>query len=139
MATHIDELARWNHIRITLCAYRSTHAQTKTARCRHLFTNTSECEFYGCPIVQKQYIGLQREGDIILLISKNKNPKSNLDTWNVEELSTNQGEAKTKVDKVAKVMHPSIAEAVTKKFEHLFQITETMRESEKDLSEEEES
>ena len=137
MATHINELARWNHIRNTQCAYRSTHAQTKTARCRHLFTNTSECEFYGCPIVQKQYIGLQREGDVILLISKNENPTSNLDTWKVEELPADKDKAKAKVEKTAKVMHPSIGEAVTKKFDYLFQITETIRQSEKEENEEE--
>ena len=137
MATHINELARWNHIRNTQCAYRSTHAQTKTARCRHLFTNTSECEFYGCPIVQKQYIGLQREGDVILLISKNENPTSNLDTWKVEELPADKDKAKAKVEKAAKVMHPSIGEAVTKKFDYLFQITETIRQSEKEENEEE--
>ncbi|MFW9928349.1 MAG: hypothetical protein ACFFD1_03070, partial [Candidatus Thorarchaeota archaeon] len=126
----VKDIARWDHIFSTQCAYRSSLPHTSTSICKHLFTNTSECSYYGCPIVQEQYVGFQRDGDSILLISKNNAPEKYLDTWKFETLPIDKKEADKIVEKAVKILKPDIATAAKKKFDHLFQITETIRAAE---------
>lgn len=136
---HIKDLAKWEHIFSTQCAYRSSLKQTNKSICKHLFTNDSECKYYGCPIVQENYVGFQRDSDTILLISKNPKSEKYIDTWKFDTLPEDKEEANKQVTKAVKVLHADIAEAALKKFEYLHQITETIRQSENIGSEEEES
>ena len=126
----VKDLAKWEHIFATQCAYRSSLPQTKTGICKHLFTNDSECKYQGCPIIQDQYVGFQRDGDQILLISKNPKPEKYLDTWKFDSLPEEKTEAEKQVKKAIKVLKDDIANAALKKFEYLHQITETIRQSE---------
>ncbi|MHA1983972.1 MAG: hypothetical protein ACW967_06425 [Candidatus Hodarchaeales archaeon] len=136
-STSIKDLAKWDHIFSTQCAYRSSLPHTKTATCKHLFTNDSECKYQGCPIVQDQYVGFQRDGDQILLISKNPKAEKYLDTWNFESLPEAKGEAEKQVKKAVKVLKSEIGEAALKKFDYLHQITETIRQTDNLESEDE--
>lgn len=126
----IKDLARWEHIFSSQCAYRSTSPLMDKPKCKHLFTNTSECSFQGCPIVQTQFVGFQRDADSILLISKNSKAKKYLDTWNFETLPENKAEAEKKVKNAMKIMNKTTADDALKKFEYLYQITETIRQAE---------
>jgi len=127
----VSDFAKWDHIFKTQCAFRSSLVQTGTSRCRHLFTNTSECSFLGCPLVQTEYVGLQRDEGEILLIKKNSKAEKTLDTWAVEVLPSSRGDALGKVQKEVKVMHSTIAASAIKKFEHLQTIVETIAATEK--------
>ncbi|OLS25459.1 MAG: hypothetical protein HeimC3_14460 [Candidatus Heimdallarchaeota archaeon LC_3] len=133
----IRDLAKWEHIFSTQCAYRSSLKQTNKPICKHLFTNDSECKYFGCPIVQDNYVGFQRDSDTILIISKNAKAEKYIDTWKFETLPENKEEADKQIKKAVKVLHNDIADAALKKFDYLHQITETIRQSEKMESEEE--
>ena len=128
MASKIQELARWKAIYQGQCAYRSSNHQTGKMRCRHLFTNTAECHYVGCPIVQPKFVALQRSHDTIYLVNKNPNAKEFNEIWTDVELPTEKSEALTLIQDATKGLSNTLKEATLAKFEHVFDIATTVKD-----------
>jgi len=137
IATELKEKATWKTIFQGHCAFRTSNVQTGTLRCKHLFTNTSECHFVGCPIVQSNYVAIQRSYDTIYLVSKNQNAKIS-EIWSDEELPAEKDEALKVVKKATAKLNPVLKEAVEAKFEHLYNVSTIIRASETTEDEDEE-
>ena len=139
MSQQITNLARWKTITKGQCAFRSSNSQTQTLRCKHLFTNTSECHFIGCPIVQPNYVAVQRSYEDIFLVVKNPKAENNADIWKDQELPVDKEEALVVVNKEVSNLNKVLKEAVKKKFEHLYSVASTIRESSLNEDESEDS
>ncbi len=129
LTTQLKEAATWKTIFQGQCAFRSSNAQSGTLRCKHLFTNTSECHFVGCPIVQQNYVALQRDFDAIYLVTKNANAKLT-DTWSDQELPAEKDEALKVITEATSKLNPVLKEAVLSKFEHLYNVSQAVRAAE---------
>lgn len=131
LADQLTDKARWKTIWEGQCAYRTTTPNTKSLRCKHFYTNTAQCHLVGCPIVQSNYVALQRERgyDVIYMVKKNPDAESLNDMWSDEELPEDHDEALKVVTEAVQSLNPVLQEAVLAKFEHLYNISETIRES----------
>ncbi len=129
LTTQLKETATWKAIFQGQCAFRTSHAHTGNLRCKHLFTNTSECHFVGCPIVQSNYVAIQRSFDTIYLVTKNQNAKIS-ETWSDQELPSNKDEALKIVTEAIANLNPVLKEAVLSKFDHLYNISVVIRTGE---------
>ena len=136
LTTQLKESAQWKTIFQGQCAFRTANAQTGNLRCKHLFTNTSECNFIGCPIVQSNYVAIQRSFDTIYLVTKNQNAKIS-EIWSDQELSADKDEALKVVTKATVKLNPVLKEAVLSKFDHLFNVSVAVRSSEESTEEDE--
>lgn len=129
MSSKVQVLARWKTIKANQCAYRSSNAQTGIMRCRHLFTNTAECHFVGCPIVQPNYVALQRSDDTIYLVEKNSDATDFTQIWTDKDLPTEKEEALKIVTEATNNLSSVLRNATLTKFEHIFEVTKTIRET----------
>jgi hypothetical protein len=136
LSSQLKESANWKTISQGQCAFRTSTVQGNTIRCKHLFTNTSECHFVGCPIVQSNYVAIQRSYDKIYLVTKNANVKIS-EMWTDLELPVEKNDAVKTVQDATKKLNPVLKEAVLAKFEHLFTIaSQTTVDSAEDEAEE---
>ena len=129
LTTQLKEAATWKTIFQGQCAFRTSNAQSGTSRCKHLFTNTSECHFVGCPIVQSNYVAIQRSFDTIYLVTKNQNAKIS-EVWSDQELPSDKNEALKVVTESTAKLNPVLKEAVLSKFDHLFNVSIAVRTAE---------
>lgn len=129
LTTQLKETATWKTISQGQCAFRSSNAQTGTLRCKHLFTNTSECHFVGCPIVQSNYVAVQRDFDTIYLVTKTANARLT-ETWSDQELPADKDEATKVVTEATSKLNPVLKEAVLTKFNHLVDVSVAIRSAE---------
>ena len=129
MSSKVQVLARWKTIKANQCAYRSSNVQTGIMRCRHLFTNTAECHFVGCPIVQPNYVALQRSDDTIYLVEKNSDATEFTQIWTDKDLPPEKEEALKIVTEASNNLSSVLRDATLTKFEHLFEVTTTIRET----------
>ena len=136
MSSQIQEIARWKTISQGQCAFRTSNAQNNSLRCKHLFTNTAECHFVGCPIVQPNYVAIQRSYETIYLVTKDSNAKIS-ETWTDVELPVDKNEAVKVVTEATKNVNSVLKEAVMAKFNHLYGVSTTIRESLKALESDE--
>ena len=136
LTTQLKEAATWKTIFQGQCAFRTSNAQTGSLRCKHLFTNTSECHYVGCPIVQSNYVAIQRSFDTIYLVTKNQGSKIS-EIWSDEELPADKDEALKVVTKATAKLNPVLKEAVEKKFNHLYNVSTIIRASEEAVDEDE--
>ena len=138
LTTQLKEAANWKTIFQGQCAFRTSNAQTGNLRCKHLFTNTSECHFVGCPIVQTNYIAIQRSFDTIYMVTKNQNAKIS-ETWSDQELPTDKDEALKVINEATANLNPVLKDAILTKFNHLYDVSITIRSAEEAGGEDEES
>ena len=129
VSTQLKEAATWKTIFQGQCAFRSSNIQTGTLRCKHLFTNTSECHFVGCPIVQTNYVAIQRSFDTIYLVTKNHDAKIS-EVWSDQELPADKDEALKVVKQATAKLNPVLKEAVESKFNHLYNVSGIIKASE---------
>ncbi|MHA2365949.1 MAG: hypothetical protein ACXAC7_18470 [Candidatus Hodarchaeales archaeon] len=129
MVSEIQDVTRWKTILQGQCAYRSSNLQTGKMRCKHLFTNTAVCHLIGCPIVQPKFVALQRSYDTIYLVRKNPEADQLNEIWSDEELPSDKDEAQKIVIEALTDLPSELKDATLAKFEHLFQIITTIRES----------
>ena len=129
LTTQLKDAATWKTIFQGQCAFRSSNAQTGNSRCKHLFTNTAECHYVGCPIVQKNYVAIQRDFDAIYLVTKNDSAKLS-DTWSDQELPVEKDEALKVISEATSKLNPVLKEAVLSKFEHLYTVSVAVRAAE---------
>ena len=132
MSQQIQDLARWKTISQGQCAFRSSNSQTGSLRCKHLFTNTSECHFIGCPIIQPNYVAIQRSADTIFLVTKDAKASNISEVWNDQELPVDKKEATKVVNKSISGLNETLQEAIKQKFEHLYAVSSVIRESVKE-------
>lgn len=129
LTTQLKEAATWKTIFQGQCAFRTSNAQTGNLRCKHLFTNTSECHFVGCPIVQSNYVAIQRSYDSIYMVTKNQDAKIS-ETWSDQELPVDKDEALKMVTEASANLNPVLKEAVLTKFDHLYNVSVAIRSAE---------
>ena len=118
LSSQLKEAADWKTIQHGQCAFRSSNAQSGSLRCKHLFTNTAQCHFVGCPIVQTNYVAVQRSYDTIYLVTKNQNKKIS-EVWSDQELPAEKEEALKVVQDACANLNPVLKDAVLSKFDHL--------------------
>ena len=136
LSSQLKETATWKTIFHGQCAFRTSNAQSGTLRCKHLFTNTAQCHFVGCPIVQTNYVAIQRSFDSIYLVTKNQASKIS-EVWSDQELPADKDEALKVVQQATAKLNPVLKEAVESKFDHLYNVASIIRASEVDAEEEE--
>ena len=129
LTSQLKEAATWKTIFQGQCAFRTSNVQTGSLRCKHLFTNTSECHFVGCPIVQKNYVAIQRSFDTIYLVTKNHDTKIS-EVWSDQELPADKDEALKLVKEATSKLNPVLQQAVEAKFNHLFNVSGIIKASE---------
>lgn len=136
VASQLKEQATWKTISHGQCAFRSSNLQTGSLRCKHLFTNTSECHFVGCPIVQSNYVAVQRSYDTVYLVTKKANVRL-AETWSDEELPADKDEAQKVITSAVSKLNPTLKEAVLAKFDHLYNVSSIIKASEAAAEEDE--
>ncbi|MFX1511701.1 MAG: 60S ribosomal protein L28 [Promethearchaeota archaeon] len=124
MSSDPTVITNWETIKQGHCAYKGQLTPSKIT-CSHLYSLSGRCGFSDCPIVQPQYVSLQRQETTLFLLEKKRG--SLAEQWSEKELEGDKKAMKAIVDKKAQVLAPRLQKALMERFEILTNLIEDLR------------